>query len=94
MSTPDPANQSRRFNTRLGIVLFFIYTLLYVGFVLINAFAADMMESRVAAGLNLAIVYGFALIVIALLMALIYGVLCRRDSGDADSNNAAEGDGK
>ena len=94
MSNPDPPNNARRFNTRLGIVLFVIYTLLYLGFVLSNAFAADMMETRVAAGLNLAIVYGFALIVIALLMSLVYGALCRSDPDDLQTSNLSKGEGE
>ncbi|QDT06854.1 hypothetical protein K227x_52750 [Rubripirellula lacrimiformis] len=69
----------RRHNTRLGLWLFLIYLALYLGFVLINAFAANVMETIVIAGLNLAIVYGFGLIVAALVMALIYGVMCRSE---------------
>jgi uncharacterized membrane protein (DUF485 family) len=34
---------------------------------------------RTVAGVNLAIWYGFALIVVALVLALIYGWLCRAD---------------
>ena len=55
----------------LGLILFAIYLVLYLGFVLINAIDAKLMETIVLAGLNLAIVYGMALIVVALLMALI-----------------------
>ncbi|KAA5545121.1 DUF485 domain-containing protein [Roseiconus nitratireducens] len=70
-------SDSERSNARLGLWLFGLYTLLYLGFVLISAFSASTMETKVVAGLNLAIVYGFALIIIALVMALAYGVLCR-----------------
>ncbi|MEM9589535.1 MAG: DUF485 domain-containing protein [Planctomycetota bacterium] len=76
---PSSADEARRSNARLGLWLFAIYLALYGGFVLINALAASWMETIVLAGLNLAIVYGFALIVIAFLMALLYGVLCKDD---------------
>ncbi len=41
---------------------------------LLNAFRAETMDTIVFAGLNLAIVYGFALILVAIGMALIYGM--------------------
>lgn len=63
-------------NSRIGLVLFAVYLLLYGGFVFLNAFAADVMETTPIAGVNLAILYGFGLIVAALVLALIYGVLC------------------
>jgi hypothetical protein len=40
------------------------------------------MDVVPAAGVNLAIWYGFALIVVALLLALVYGHLCRGRAGD------------
>lgn len=91
MDTPDPVASARRFNSRLGLILFTIYLLLYLGFVLINAFAADVMETIVLAGLNLAIVYGFALIIVALVMALVYGVMCRNEPNEKP---ASEGKAK
>lgn len=63
-------------NARIGLVLFAIYLLLYGGFVLLNTFAPQTMEATPFAGINLAILYGFGLIVAALVMALLYGVLC------------------
>jgi uncharacterized membrane protein (DUF485 family) len=84
MQTDDsqfsPASPERRFNTRLGLILFVVYLLLYLGFVLTSALATDVMEITVIAGLNLAIVYGFGLIFAALALALIYGLLCRNES--------------
>ncbi len=79
MKSPDSASPERQFNTRLGLALFAVYLVLYLGFVLINAFAADRMDTIVLAGLNLAIVYGFALIVFAFVLAMIYGTLCRTE---------------
>ena len=63
-------------NARIGLVLFAIYLLLYGGFVLLNTFAPHTMERTPVAGINLAILYGFGLIVSALVMALLYGALC------------------
>ena len=95
MNTPDSPISPRQFNTRLGLFLFVIYLVLYVGFVLINAFFARSMEVIVLAGLNLAIVYGFGLIAAALLLAFVYGVLAKVDVDESDSNEpSSEGDGE
>ncbi len=77
-------------NARIGIVLFAVYLLLYGGFVFLNAFAADLMETTPIAGVNLAILYGFGLIIAALLLDLLYGVLCK----PTDEEIAARGDNK
>ncbi len=63
-------------NARVGLLLFCIYLVLYCGFVFLNAFAPEMMETTPILGLNLAILYGFGLIIAALLMSLLYGALC------------------
>ena len=83
MKTNDSTSPERQFNTRLGLILFALYSVLYLCFVLINAFAAGMMDTIVLAGLNLAIVYGFALIVVALVLALVYGMMCRSEPVEA-----------
>ena len=91
MTTSDSPSSARRYNTRLGLKLFVVYLLFYLGFVLINAFAADLMETVAVAGLNLAIVYGFGLIVSAFALALVYGAMCRREP-DQDQTVKPDGD--
>lgn len=77
---------------RLGIRMFAIYAMIYAGFVFINVLAPRAMEATVLLGLNLAVVYGFGLIVVALLMAWYYN---RRCSAWEDSMNpGSENDGK
>ena len=73
-SAPDPAS---RYKSRLGVWMFLIYCLVYAGFVSINVLTEGRaMQTIVMAGLNLAVVYGMSLIVLALVMALIYNWLC------------------
>jgi hypothetical protein len=62
---------------RLGVWMVLFYSLFYAGFVAINLLRPLLMEKTVLAGLNLATVYGFALIVVALLQALVYDGMCR-----------------
>jgi uncharacterized membrane protein (DUF485 family) len=78
-------------NSRVGLILFSVYLVLYGGFVGLNAFSPETMELTPVAGVNLAILYGFALIVVAFVLALLYGFLCRneeirsgRESGRAE----------
>ena len=75
-------------NTRHGLVLFGFYVAFYGAFVLISAFRPGWMETIVAGGVNLAVVYGLALILMALVVALVYVWLCR-DDGPADRRETA-----
>jgi hypothetical protein len=66
--------------SRLGLTLFGIYLAFYAGFVLISAFRCDWFEILLPGGLNLAVVYGFGLIALALLLAIIYGGVKQRNA--------------
>jgi len=67
----------------LGLSLFLLYLLLYTGFVLLNAFSPETMEATPVAGVNVAILYGFGLIISAFVLALIYGIFSKAtDSGE------------
>lgn len=69
--------------SRLGMTLFLLYTALYGGFVLLNALSPKTMEAVPLGGVNLAIWYGFGLIVVAFAMALVYG-FCSAPAGSAE----------
>lgn len=57
--------------TRLGLILFIIYTIVYAAFIYINVSHNSLMSISVG-GLNVAIVYGFMLILLAFLFAWFY----------------------
>lgn len=80
-----------QYNTKLGLILFLIYLIFYSGFVFISAFSPQTMELTPVKGVNLAILYGFGLIVAAFVMALIYGLMCKSD--DESNVAASEKDG-
>lgn len=67
-----------KYNTRLGVILFTIYVAIYGSFMGLSAFKPKIMSAPFLAGLNLSVVYGFFLIVVALVLALIYMKLCRK----------------
>jgi len=62
--------------SKLGLILFFVYVLVYVGFVLIGLVNPEAMGVHVLGKQNLAIVYGFGLILLAVIMGFIYNALC------------------
>jgi uncharacterized membrane protein (DUF485 family) len=85
-SGPDPAS---RYKTRLGVMMFVVYCVVYAGFVFLNVLTEGrVMQTMVFAGLNLAVVYGIGLIVFALLLALIYNHLCTRKERETASATA------
>ena len=77
----DPA---QNYKMRLGVRMVLSYSLFYAGFVAINLLRPILMERTVFAGLNFATVYGFALIVIALVQALVYDAMCRAQERKLD----------
>jgi uncharacterized membrane protein (DUF485 family) len=76
----DDVNAKR--NARYGLVLFSLYLLLYGGFMAWNVYDFKSMSQPIAllGGVNVAVVYGFGLIVAALVLAAVYMVLCRTKS--------------
>ncbi len=65
-------------NTRRGVILFIVYVLFYGGFMALSAFWPEVMSRPFLRGANLAVVYGFALIVAALVLAMVYMKVCRK----------------
>jgi cytosine/uracil/thiamine/allantoin permease len=81
-ATPAGKDPAGPYKMRLGLKMFAVYAFFYAGFVAINLLSPLTMATIVFAGLNLATVYGFALIVGALIEALIYNVLCNRKEAE------------
>jgi uncharacterized membrane protein (DUF485 family) len=75
---------------RLGVYLFIVYILVYSGFVVIGLYDPDLMGIHVIGKQNLAIVYGFGLIILAIIMGFIYNHLCNRL--EAKMNTKQKGD--
>ena len=67
-------------SARLGLILFGIYLFTYIVFVLMNALVPEMMEQTPLAGINVAILFGVGLILLAFVLSLLYGVLAGNSS--------------
>jgi uncharacterized membrane protein (DUF485 family) len=77
-ATPAEKDPAGPYKMRLGIRMFIFYALFYAGFVFINLLFPQWMGIIVIMGLNLATVYGFLLIIVALIEALIYNYMCHK----------------
>ncbi|MBN2613130.1 MAG: DUF485 domain-containing protein [Bacteroidales bacterium] len=62
--------------SRLGVILFVFYILVYSGFVIIGLIDPELMGLHIIGKQNLAIVYGFGLIILAIIMGFIYNYIC------------------
>ena len=80
-----------QYKMRLGLIMFGIYASIYVGFVAINVINPLLMEVTVFFGLNLAVVYGFGLIIFALVLALVYNDKCTKMEKKLNSEECTSG---
>ena len=64
--------------TKLGVILFFVYFIIYAGFVAIGVADYTLMGKIVLGNQNLAVVYGFGLIIFAILLGLFYNWRCTK----------------
>ena len=74
------------YKTKLGVYLFFVYVIVYAGFVVINVASPQLMAKTVFAELNLAVVYGFGLILLAFIMGIIYNHLCTKKENEMEGS--------
>jgi len=84
----DPASP---YKTRLGNWMFLLYAVIYAGFVAINLASPSTMEAECLWGLNLAVVYGFFLIIFALVLALIYTTMCSKKEAEMADKDDSKG---
>ncbi|MBM4152518.1 MAG: DUF485 domain-containing protein [Kiritimatiellaceae bacterium] len=64
--------------SKLGVKLFWLYSVIYAGFVGLAVFATETLKKPVLAGVNMAIIYGMALIISAVLLGVIYNYFCTK----------------
>ena len=62
--------------SKLGLKLVSIYGLFYFAFVFIGIFFTDILSIRIFGGLSLAVVYGFSIIILAIVMGFVYSLVC------------------
>lgn len=72
------ADEAAAYKQRLGLIMLAVYGAIYVAFIVINVGWPKTMATIVVGGLNLAIIYGFGLIVVAFILAIAYNWACTR----------------
>jgi len=72
------------YKTKLGVKMFIAYTIVYFTFVVINATNPKAMEV-VVMGQTAAVIWGFGLIGLALVQAVIYNHLCTKAESTMNS---------
>ncbi len=71
-------DHASEWKAKLGIKLFWLYCIIYVGFVALAVFATETLKTPVFRGANLAIIYGLFLIVLAIVLGLVYNHVCTK----------------
>ncbi len=71
-------DEAAALKSKIGLYLFGVYSLIYAGFVALNTLIPQSLGIRVFLGLNLAVVYGFGLIILAIVMGIIYNHVCTK----------------
>ncbi len=77
------------YKTKIGIRFFIVYSIVFSGFIVINTFVPQLMKVKVVFGLNLAVTYGFSLIIAAVVMGLVYNAVCSRKEREFEEDAAA-----
>jgi uncharacterized membrane protein (DUF485 family) len=82
-STEWKAEKSESFKTRLGLIMFAIFSPVYLAFILLCVISPTAVGTDVGS-LNVAIIFGFGIIVLAIIQALIYNFICSKKEEELD----------
>ena len=84
----DPASE---FKKKVGIRMFIAYAVVYAGFIIINTVVPKLMGKPAAFGLNLAVTYGFGLIILAIIAGIIYNAICTKKEDELNEQSKEGG---
>lgn len=83
-------DNSSDWKASLGVKLFWLFSVIYMGFVGLAVFSPDTLKKPVLAGTNLAIVYGMGLIVFAIILGLVYNHFCIKKEDEMNAKKEAK----
>jgi len=87
------AEKSQAYKAKLGIIMFAAYTPIYLAFILISVISPSFMAKDVGS-LNVAIVYGFGIIILAIIQAVFYNAICSNKEKHDHKPEVQKGDSK
>ena len=80
-------DKSEGFKTKLGLIMVAFFTIVYFAFIILAVTNPQAMANDVGS-LNVAVVYGFGIIILAIIQALIYNFVCsRHEKSNGDSGH-------
>lgn len=84
--SPGKSSTAAGGTSRIGLALFWLYVLLYAGFMVLVLFRPDLLSLRPFGGVNLAIAYGMGLIAGAFVLSIVYMLVAgAAGPGDGDA---------
>jgi uncharacterized membrane protein (DUF485 family) len=92
-ATEWQVEKSESYKSKMGIIMFAIFTPIYLAFILICVISPSTMGKDVGS-LNVAIVYGFGIIILAIIQAVIYNAICSNKEKHDHVVDNAKGEGK
>jgi uncharacterized membrane protein (DUF485 family) len=92
-ATEWQVEKSQAFKTKLGLIMFAIFTPIYLAFIFICVISPPTMAKDVGS-LNVAIVYGFGIIILAIIQAVIYNIICSNKEKHDHVNDDTKGEVK
>ena len=93
-AVPMGEDKASEIKSKIGIRMVIIYGIIYFGFILINTLSPQLMETKIIFGVNLAVVYGFSLILLAIILGLFYNDFCTKKENELNTPSEEEGGDK
>ncbi|MBN2076763.1 MAG: DUF485 domain-containing protein [Dehalococcoidales bacterium] len=84
-------DKSEGFKAKLGFVMIAVFAIVYAIFILICVVSPKTMANSVGS-LNVAVAFGFGIIVLAIIQALIYNFFCSRKEHEYERADSVKGD--
>lgn len=77
------------YKASLGMKMFWFYVFFYVLYTIVNVNWPSIMAKHML-GVNVAMLWGMGLIILAMVQALIYHYLCTKAEQEAEANDSKE----
>ncbi|MFC1946865.1 DUF485 domain-containing protein [Chloroflexota bacterium] len=84
-------DKSEGYKAKFGFVMIAVFSIVYAIFILICVISPKTMANSVGS-LNVAVAYGFGIIVLAIIQALIYNFFCSRKENEYEKADSVKGD--
>ncbi|OGN87390.1 MAG: hypothetical protein A2158_03340 [Chloroflexi bacterium RBG_13_46_14] len=84
-------DRSVSYKAKLGLVMIAVFAIVYAIFILICVISPKTIANSVGS-LNVAVEFGFGIIILAIIQALIYNFFCSRKEHEYEKADSGKGD--